>query len=425
MIYDDGEFAIHRRIDDCVNKITGQAQTHKIQGRYKDAEYLYRQLEAVSAPLDPSDDSLSKPEPDMVLIYEKLGNLPAAEILQERRLLYYMSPEHRPDDAIVFREAEYLFRLYILFLVRVKDLYVMPTASVLLTIFYRIALQDCSFLNALLFKSEIWTQYNPNLCLHIATRIQSTEMIRGLISIGVDINNGGHGRSPPLLTAARYGNLDNLNLLLENNVDIGSKKACPETALHHAVIRDAKQGDETYEIICRLIKAGVDVNAPDKDLRTALHSAVVHDPEPEEQVVCCLIEAGVDIEAEDGNEETALKFAVRRGYITTVRLLLQKGANSEVRGHTGETPLFCVVRFGDVPMGELLLDYGANIEARNVSRYTPLHLAVMYRQMDMVRMLHARGASAAAYNCFDQTPVDIARENGDRILVDLLLYNEN
>ena len=414
-----------KKTDECVKKITVQAQSHQAQGRYNDAEYLCRQLEAASAPLDPSSDSLLKPGVDMVLIYEKLGNLPAAEILQERRLLHLMTPKHWSEDAVTSREAKNLFRLYTYFLTRVKDLDVMYTSLAHLTIFCRIARLDCFMLNTLLFQSEIWTRCNSELCLHIAIRIHSTEMIRGLISIGVDINKSGDNLSPPLRTAVLYGNLDSLKLLLENNVDVGAKGANSETALHLAMSRYAGQRDETYKIICCLIEAGVDINAVDFCSLTALHSAVVHYTEPEGKVVCCLIEAGVDIEAEDRNHDTALNLAVRKGYLTTVRSLLQQGANADGHGITGQTPLFCALRYRDVAMAKLLLEHGANTESRNSERNTPLHDAVKYGQVEMVRMLLGRGASVATYNDVGKTPMDIARSNGDRILLDILLGLEN
>ena len=419
---------IHELINKCAKEITVQAQTHQAQGKYKDAEYLYRQLEAASAPLKSSHDSLLKPEPDMVLIYEKLGNLPAAETFQQYRLLFLMRPELGSEDSIIFREAENLFRLYTLFLARVEDLNVISTTVVLLTIFYRIAILGCSLLNGLLFKSELWTRYNHELCLHIAINIQSTEMIRGLISIGVDVDKKVDGCRTPLLSAARYGNLDGLELLLDNNVDVGAKSAEFGTALHRAMCRDPKQRDE---IIYRLIEAGVDINALDSRFRTALHFAMFHGPEPDEKVVCRLIEAGVNIEAEDWNKETALCIAVRQGYRTTVQLLLQYGANTEVYGPSGETLIFYAVRYADVSTVKLLLDHGVNIEARNKTRDTPLHLAVKYRQTGMVVILLRGGASAAAYNNLGQTPVDIARfyfregEAGDQILLDELLEYEN
>lgn len=417
---------IGARIDDCVMKITVQARIHQTQGRYKDAEYLCRQLGAASAPLHSSEDGLLKSELDMVLIYEKLGNLPAAEILQEHRLLFSMCPVQRSEDAIISREAENLFRLYMLFLARIEDPNVaMFTALASLTVFYRIAVLNCSMLNALLFQSEPWTRCNPELCLQIAIRIQSTEMIRGLISIGVDINKSSDSWSPPLLTAAQYGNLKGLELLLENNANVRARSANSQTALHLAMSRDAKQRHETYDIICRLIEADVPVNAVDSNSRTALHSAVVQFPEPDAKVLCCLIEAGVDIEAKDRNEETALSIAVKEESLTTVELLLQQRANTEVFGYNEETPLFYAVANRNESMAELLLDHDANTEAQNRCGYTPLHCAVMFGRIEMVRMLLRRGASAAACNDFGKKPVDIARSKGNQILVDLLLeYNK-
>ena len=377
-------------------------------------------MEAASAPRNPCDDSLLNPEPDLVLIYEKLGNLPAAEILQERRLILLMTSEHPSEEAVISREADNLFRLYTYFLSRSENLHIMPSVAPL-SIFYRIAVLGCSLLNTLLFQSELWTRCNPELCLQIAIRIQPTEMIRGLISIGVNMNKRGYDWGSPLLTAARYGNLDSVKLLLENNVDVGVKSPALATALHVAMYRGPKQRDETYGIIRRLINAGVDINAADSNLRTALHSAITHNgPEPEEWVICCLVEAGVDIEAEDGNKETALNLAVRRGYLTTVHSLLQKGANIESHGVTGETPLFCALRYRDVSMAELLLDHGANIDAEDPAGDTPLHQAVLCNEIELVTILLDRGASATAYNHLGKTPVDLARDDGDEILLEML-----
>ena len=356
----------------------------------------------------------------MVLIYEKLGNLPAAETLQQYRLLFLMRPELRSEDSIISREAENLFRLYTLFLTRLVDQNVTSTTGVLLTIFYRIAILGCSLLNALLFKSELWILYNHELCLHIAIRIHATGMIRGLVSIGVDINKSGDSWSSSLLSAARYGNLDDLELLLDNNVDIGAKSADSGTALHEAMCRGPERKDE---IIYRLIKAGVDVNARDIRGQTALQSAVFAGPEPDEKIVRCLVEAGVNIEAKDQSISTVLSLAVRRGYLTTVKLLLQQGANTEVTEYTNQTPLLWAVRYADESMAKLLLDHRANIEAQDMTRDTPLHVAVRTGQLKMVGILLNGRASVAARNNFGQTPVDIARLNvrGGRMCDQMLL----
>ena len=391
-------------IHECAEDITVQAQTHQAQGRYKDAEYLYRQLEAVSAPLESPHDSLLKPEPDMVLIYEKLGNLPAAETLQQSRLLFLMRPELESDDAIISREAENLFRLYTLFLARVEDLNVIPPTASLLIIFYQIAILGCSLLNALLFKSELWTRCNHELCLHIAIGVQSTKMIRELISIGVDVNKSDEFGDPPLLSAARYGNLDGLKLLLDNNVDVGVRSAYfGTTALHVAVWRGPEGKNE---FIYRLIEAGVDVNALDAEGRNTLHRAVNCGLEPDEKLVCRFIEAGVNIEAKDLDKQTVLHLAVRRRYLTTVQLLLQEGANVEVCGSMEQTPLFYAVRYAHESMASLLLGHDVNTEAQDLHGDTPLHLAARLRKVGMVEVLLKGGASVAARNYLGETPVD-------------------
>jgi CHAT domain-containing protein/ankyrin repeat protein len=72
----------------------------------------------------------------------------------------------------------------------------------------------------------------------------------------------------PLHIACRYGNIQGVNLLLENGFEVNARTNSGETPLMMAMV-----GPNTLEISRKLIKAGAKLNLQNKDGITALHMA--------------------------------------------------------------------------------------------------------------------------------------------------------
>jgi ankyrin repeat protein len=175
-------------------------------------------------------------------------------------------------------------------------------------------------------------------------------------------------RQTPLHLAAKSGQKDMVELLLENHADMAARDIYGHTALHDAA--EAGQRD----------------------------------------VVQLLLAKGADIEGRDGSGDTALHIAALEGQIDVVKLLLANKADVNARDTTvGDTPLHeAAYGGGGAPASqhaakrqivELLLASGADVNARNKRGETPLHVAENYRDLfgrrskdkDMVDLLKQHG----------------------------------
>lgn len=107
-----------------------------------------------------------------------------------------------------------------------------------------------------------------------------------------------------------------------------------------------------------------------------------------------MIEGGVDIEMKDpGAGASALHYAVMKGALPMVGLLLQRGADVNSRTKSGTTPLHTAVLYGHFEVAEYLLDKGADVNAKSASGVTPLNLALAANFQRIEKLLRGRGAN--------------------------------
>eukprot|EP00949_MAST-11_sp_MAST-11-sp1_P002280 g2280.t1 len=165
--------------------------------------------------------------------------------------------------------------------------------------------------------------------------------------------------------------------------------------------------------------------------------------------------------AEDKNGMTPLHVSCDEGHPTIVEKLLMKGASVHVIANDGSTPLHCCC-FGAAPSdernkcAEYLIFHGAHLDATDNQGKTPCHLAAargscgiirllgdndadiigatdkegntplhtacIGRQREATKVLLEYAAEPSRRNLAGKTPTDIAEENGDSEIVDMLLY---
>ncbi|WP_264686114.1 MULTISPECIES: ankyrin repeat domain-containing protein [unclassified Wolbachia] len=111
--------------------------------------------------------------------------------------------------------------------------------------------------------------------------------------------------------------------------------------------------------IVRLIEAGADINAKDKNERTPLHTAAEYSST---KAVKVLIEAGADINAKDKNERTPLHIAAVKGYTEIVKVLIDLGADINAKDKNKKTPLHRATEIGFTDICEVILNHIARLE---------------------------------------------------------------
>ena len=174
--------------------------------------------------------------------------------------------------------------------------------------------------------------------------------------------------------------------------DVNIQDGYCRTALHWAGF----QGNPN--IIRMLVKAGVELNATDRNNWTALHFAsffgrgaaaiellelganpaarewVGMQPidlagsEGHTQIVSALLAASY---SSDSKMERALLEAARQGNLSLTEALICAGVNIECADESGWTPLLKAVYEGHVTVSVFLLDQGADVDAKNKHGWTP------------------------------------------------------
>ncbi len=124
-----------------------------------------------------------------------------------------------------------------------------------------------------------------------------------------------------------------------------------------------KRGDAAA--VHALLRARVDVNAPEGDGTTALHWAVQAD---DVALARTLIRAGAKVSAANRLGVTPMALAATNGSDALLGLLLEAGANPNEASPEGETVLMTATRTGKLPAVERLMKAGADVNATETWR---------------------------------------------------------
>jgi ankyrin repeat protein len=188
--------------------------------------------------------------------------------------------------------------------------------------------------------------------------VQRTQRRRGaegaLIVAMLAVGSAAAAEQPPLITAARNGDVAAVRALVQQKADVKAAEGDGATALHWASYRDQ------LEIADVLLRAGADANAAN------------------------------DLGA------TPLWLAAQNGSAAMTRRLLQAGADPNKALAAGETPLMVAARAGNTEVVDLLAAKGADLNVRATRGQTALMWAVAQKHSDVVKVLIARGADLHA-----------------------------
>jgi len=211
----------------------------------------------------------------------------------------------------------------------------------------------------------------------------------------------------PLHLAARFGDAELVQFLIDKDADLNATSYNNFTPLHVCGTPEAAQ---------LLVRAGADTTLIDSWRKTALQSAALMG---RTEVAEAMIQAGATVDLLTatalGDKQTATELAR-----ANPGLLNQLG-----RGHSlnrSESPLGIAAQDGDLELVKLYVELGANVNAVNPrpmgEGYSPLVNAVNAGNKDIVRFLVSKGADVNVKVGKSGVPLlQCVRESGDKEMI--------
>jgi TPR repeat protein len=166
-----------------------------------------------------------------------------------------------------------------------------------------------------------------------AERLPEAPVVLAVPDLAADVQ----GENPPLLTAARDGDADEVRRLLEQGADADARDMAGNPALAYAAVRGHR------EVARSLLEGGADTDATgDRGWTPLLFAAYAG----ERAVAQTLLEADAEVDATGEGSLTPLMAAAVRGRDALVDLLLEAGADPALTNANGATALALAERQG-------------------------------------------------------------------------------
>ncbi len=166
-----------------------------------------------------------------------------------------------------------------------------------------------------------------------------------------------------------------------------------------------------------LLDKGAEVNAKDKDDRTALMLAA---EDGKADVVKLLLNRGANANSQTRDGITALMLAVGKGHYDAVKALLERQADVNAKDKDGQTALMEAAWKRHSQIVKLLIDKGAEVNAKTTKGWTPLHSAAAGGHPEIIKLLLDKGAEVNAKTDNGETALLTARDNHHKELEELL-----
>jgi ankyrin repeat protein len=172
------------------------------------------------------------------------------------------------------------------------------------------------------------------------------------------------------------------------------------------------------------LKAGVDLDAVDRQRRTAILLAAMNG---HHELVRELIDRGSDIDRQDATMLNPFLYGCIHNDIALVRLMLDAGTDLDRLTRFGGVGVHPAAEKGYVELVELLVTTtDINVNHTNWVGWTPLLEAIVLRdggpdQVEIVRLLLDHGASPHMSDKYGRSPLELAQQLGFDDIAKLLL----
>lgn len=221
----------------------------------------------------------------------------------------------------------------------------------------------------------------------LAAQEGKSEVLKLLISAGLDVNQKDDKGDDILLFAVSSGDLDCVKILVENGADIAFEKNTETGSTGPALILASLGGH--LPAVRYLAQSGADLDIQNSFGETALMIAA---SKGHYDIVDFLIQAGADINKQKNAGTTAVKFAAGSGNTEILEALIKAGADVNLGDNDDDTPLGEAVFQGQLKAAEVLIRAGANVNAKNKEGKTILDFAKEKGYKEIESLLKSAGA---------------------------------
>ncbi len=175
---------------------------------------------------------------------------------------------------------------------------------------------------------------------------RDVQFIQDLLDVGCPIDFPDSSGWTALHLAARYGNHEVVKLLISNGVDIHVRNINGWNLLHIVSGCGILLLTETF-----VTNIGI----------TARYKLGSHEVDQHAyiEVLKLLLSNGAQVDAKDGDNRTLLHWAARIGNVLVAEFLISNGADVNARDIRGYTPLGCAYKYNNTKMSKVLISSGA------------------------------------------------------------------
>jgi ankyrin repeat protein len=240
-----------------------------------------------------------------------------------------------------------------------------------------------------------------------------------LINHGADIEARNKSKETPLLTAAKWGWSEVVEVLIAKGSALDAVDDRGRTALHGMILhafelpqeigdlRSPGQLKEYHEVFEFLLQSGIDINKKDKAGKTALqYAAEFTDYYYSASNEYPVLESIILRLVRDGAVTEDIDTAIRIKQYEKLEELISKETDSKKLNRL----VFFAIERHDLKSVSLLLDGGADIEARDSTQNTPLLAACQKSANDIVDLLLDRKCLVNTCNAQGITPLMYIRD---------------
>ena len=274
-------------------------------------------------------------------------------------------------------------------------------------------------------------------CIHHAVSEGcSKEVLEAIVDHGADVNATDKDNETALMIACKKDNVDAINALLNAGADSSIVDAYGCTCLLHAI--DGGCSKETFlaiidhgadvtvnekqtalmkacqmgnlDVINILLNAGLNLNIASIGGNTFLHFAV--EEYCKREILQTIIKHGADVNAANKQNKTALYLACHKGNVDAINVLLRSGAHSSIASADGYTLLhFAVLGSSCKETLQSIIDHSTDINASNNKKQCALVLACTKQNITAVSVLLEAGADPNIPDAGDNTLLHYAVKN--------------